>query len=534
MEATEFKDMGLNNDLLFMINEKGFETPTPIQVKAIPLAMQGLDVMGQAQTGTGKTASFGIPILNKVTRGAGTQALIICPTRELCLQVREEIAFLGKRLKIGVLAIYGGQSIELQIRGLEKRPEIIVATPGRLLDHLGRGTIKLNGISYMVLDEADEMLDMGFLPDIEVILAQCPRERQTFLFSATLVDEIRDLGRKFMDHPREVLIEPEERTVAEIDHYFYETSARYKVQTLCRIIDAHQPPTSLVFCRTKRSVDQLAQRLQTRGYNADALHGDMSQKERDNAMGRFRRGAVRILVATDLAARGLDIDLVTHVINFDLPEDPDIYIHRTGRTGRAGRTGEAISIVEPVQRRQLRLIEQHIGKRIRRELLPDRVEAVEGRKEILRSRIMQGMNNSLELYLGMADELCTEYEPRMLMAAALRLLDGDQQEEDLEETVESAVLDTGVHVELPMGRLHGYTPRRLVDYLLANTSLTAEQIGEVEVNSSSSYVEVPMDRVDEVYAFLSDSSRRRKKPGRHKTELPVKTPGPPHKKRKKE
>ncbi len=532
MEVLDFKDMGLKNDLLLMINEKGFEVPTPIQVKAIPLAMSGVDVMGQAQTGTGKTASFGIPILNKVYRAQGVQALIVCPTRELCLQVREEIAFLGRRMRIGVLAIYGGQSIELQIRGLEKNPEIIVATPGRLLDHLSRGTISLNRLSFVVLDEADEMLDMGFLPDIENILSQCPRERQTFLFSATLVDEIRDLGRKFMVEPREVLIKAEERTVAEIDHYFYEANPRFKVETLCRIIDAHQPPTSLVFCRTKRSVDQLAQKLQSRGYNADALHGDMSQRERDAVMGRFRRGTVRILVATDLAARGLDIDLVTHVINFDLPEDADVYIHRTGRTGRAGRTGEAISLVEPGQRRLLRLIEHHIGKRIRRELLPDRAEAVEGRQEILRGRIMQGMNNSLELYLGLADQLCGEYEARMLLAAALKLLDaGQHEEEELEERVANGGLDSGVHVELPFGRLHGYTPRRLMDFLVANTSLTTEQIGEIDIGSSSAYVEVPMEQVDEIYHLLSESGRRRKKNSRGKTDIQSRPAGP-YKKRK--
>ncbi|HWP96831.1 MAG TPA: DEAD/DEAH box helicase [Syntrophomonadaceae bacterium] len=537
MVELDFKDMGLKSDLLHMINEKGFETPTPIQVKAIPLAMSGVDVMGQAQTGTGKTASFGIPILNKVTPTAGVQALIVCPTRELCLQVREEIAFLGRRMRIGVLAVYGGQSIELQLRGLEKGPEVIVATPGRLLDHLQRNTISLSGLQFVVLDEADEMLDMGFMPDIENIFSHCPRERQTFLFSATLVDAVREMGRRFMVEPREVLIEPEERTVAEIDHYFYEVNPRHKVEALCRIIDARQPATSLVFCRTKRSVDQLAHRLQGRGYNADALHGDMSQKERDSVMGRFRRGAVRVLVATDLAARGLDIDLVTHVFNYDLPEDPDIYIHRTGRTGRMGRTGEAITLIEPLQKHQLRLVERHIGRRIRHELLPGGAEAVEGRQEILKGRILQGLNNSVELYLGLADQLIREYDARVILAATLRLLDADpdQPEVELEETVVlNTGLETGVHVELPMGRLHGYTPRRLVEFLVANTSLTPDLIGEIEINSSSSYAEVPMERVDEIYESLSENNRRRKKLNRHKAELQARTVTVPPKKRKKE
>lgn len=379
----DFYQMGLKTDLLKMIDEKGYETPTPIQVQTIPLAIAGRDVMGQAQTGTGKTASFGIPILNKVQKGQGLQALVLCPTRELAVQVCEEIASLGKIMRINVLAVYGGQSIELQFRGLHRHPEIVVGTPGRLLDHMRRGSINLASLKYLVLDEADEMLDMGFLPDIEKVLEECPRERQTFLFSATLVEEVRNLARRFMLEPAVVMIEPEEKTIAILEQCYYLVDYRQKVQVLCRILDLEQPQVSLVFCRTKKGADQLARILNRQGYPADALHGDMSQKERDNVMLRFRQGRTKILVATDVAARGLDIEHITHVINFDLPEDLDGYIHRVGRTGRAGRSGIAVSLVEPHQIKLLRSIEHHIGKKMRRTELPSSEAAWHNQKERL-------------------------------------------------------------------------------------------------------------------------------------------------------
>ncbi|MDR1616377.1 MAG: DEAD/DEAH box helicase, partial [Syntrophomonadaceae bacterium] len=346
MEYFGFEDMDLQQGLLRAISEKGYAEPTPIQELAIPAALAGHDVMGQAQTGTGKTASFGIPILNRIVPGKGLQGLILCPTRELAVQVSEEINSLGIYLSIYTLAVYGGQAITIQFKGLEKNPEIIVATPGRIMDHMNRRSIDLQTLEFIVLDEADEMLDMGFLPDIEKILRNCPKKRQTSLFSATLSERIRNLGKKFMNNPQVFSVSSGECTIAEIQYCFYEVNSQRKLETLCKIIDVKAPASCLIFCRTKRSVGKLAGMLKRYGYSAGALHGDMSQSERDHVMRKFRSNKLSILVATDLAARGLDIDVVSHVINFDLPEAPDIFIHRTGRTGRAGRSGEAITLVD--------------------------------------------------------------------------------------------------------------------------------------------------------------------------------------------
>lgn len=508
MQTQTFNNMGLQTKLLQMIEAKGFDTPTPIQIKAIPPALAGRDVMGQAKTGTGKTAAFGIPMLNKMSPGGGLQSLVLCPTRELAVQVTEEINSLGRGMNLRAMTVYGGQSIELQIRALLRKPELVVGTPGRLMDHMHRGNINLSGLSYVVLDEADEMLDMGFLPDIEKILEQCPTERQTFLFSATLEKDIQKLGAKFMRDPDIILVESPELTVDLTQQYFYEVSPRHKIETICRIMDVDQPSVSLVFCRTKKGADELSRTLNNRGYGADALHGDMSQRERDNVMDRFRKGNISILVATDLAARGLDVDMVTHVFNFDIPEDPDSYVHRIGRTGRAGRDGTAITLVEPKQIRQLRIIEHHIGKKISRQLLPSLQDAMERRQEILTQRLMETARQDLSFYQKIADQIMQEQEPSIMLAAALKLLADGEPELELAE-VEACNGDTA-HVELPVGRMQGMYPRRLVEFITANTSLSPRQVGDIEIQGNTTYVEVPMAKVDEVYEAFTKFNNKQK------------------------
>lgn len=508
MHNDTFANMGLKPRLLQMIGSKGFELPTPIQIKAIPLALAGHDVMGQAQTGTGKTAAFGIPMLNKLIPGRGLQGLVVCPTRELAVQVTEEINSLGKGLNLRSLAVYGGQSIELQIRSLSRSPELVVGTPGRLIDHMQRGNINLTSLSFLVLDEADEMLDMGFLPDIERILEACPAKRQTFLFSATLDENIRKLGGQFMHNPEIILIESPELTVPLTRQCFLEVSPRYKLETFCRLMDVERPAVSLVFCRTKRGADGLAHSLLARGYDAEALHGDMTQRERDNVMERFRKGSVSILVATDLAARGLDVEMVSHVFNYDIPEDPDSYVHRIGRTGRAGRDGSAITFVEPRQTRQLRIIEQHIGKKIIRRNLPSLKDALASRQESLSKRLLESARENLDIYQDMAGELLVDNDARTLLAAALKIIANGEPEMELAE-LENGNYDT-VHVELPLGRVQGINPRRLVDFLCANTSLTPRQVGDIEIQSNTTYVEVPMQKIDEVYEAFNNFESNRK------------------------
>lgn len=508
MYTETFEHMELKPRLLQMIAGKGFAIPTPIQVKAIPPALTGRDVMGQAQTGTGKTAAFGIPMLNRAVPGRGLQGLVVCPTRELAVQVTEEINSLGRGMNIRSLAVYGGQSIEVQIRALGRKPELVIGTPGRLLDHMQRGHISLSKLDFLVLDEADEMLDMGFLPDIEKIVDHCPPERQTFLFSATLNEDIRRLGSQFMHDPDVILIESPELTVPLTRQYFLEVSPRYKIEHFCRLMDVEQPAVSLVFCRTKKGTDMLAHALSDRGYDADALHGDMTQRERDNVMERFRKGNVSILVATDLAARGLDIDMVSHVFNFDIPEDPDSYVHRIGRTGRAGRDGIAITFVEPRQMRQLKLIEHHIGKKIIRRGLPSVKEALASRQESLNRRLLEATQGDMDLYLQMADRLLEENDARTLLAAAIKIMAAEEPEMERAD-LGTASYDTA-HVELPLGRTQGMNPRRLAEYLSANTSLTPRQVGDIEIHSNTSYVEVPMNKVEEVYEAFSHYEANRK------------------------
>ena len=328
-----------------------------------------------------------------------------------------------------------------------------------------------------------------------------PEQRQTFLFSATLVREIRELGRTFMKNPELIVIASPELTVSLTEQYYYEVNPRQKVETICRVIDVDQPPVSLVFCRTKKGADELNRVLNSRGYAADSLHGDMSQRERDHVMERFRKGNIEILVATDLAARGLDVEMVTHVFNYDIPEDPDGYVHRIGRTGRAGRDGVAITLVEPRQIRQLKIIEKHIGKKINRQNLPSLQDAIERRQEMLVNKLIETADQDQGIYQNMAHDLLERYDAQYLLGAALKLIACEAPELET-APVENANPDTA-HIELPMGRFQGVYPRRLVDFLTANTPITPRQVGDIEIQGNSTLVEIPMVYVDQVYAVLS-------------------------------
>ncbi|EXX85542.1 DEAD/DEAH box helicase, partial [Paenibacillus darwinianus] len=331
-----FAEFGLEAKVLQAITELGFEESTPIQDKAIPIALSGTDLIGQAQTGTGKTAAFGIPLINKIpVSEERIVALIMTPTRELAIQVADEIGKLARYKGVRTLPIYGGQEIGRQIRALKKRPHIIIGTPGRLLDHINRKTIKLDDVQTVVLDEADEMLDMGFMEDITSILSLVPEERQTMLFSATMPPNIQKLAQQFLRNPEHVSVIPKNITAPSIEQAYIEVHERQKFEAISRLLDMESPELAIVFGRTKRRVDELSEALQKRGYSADGLHGDLSQNQRDAVMRKFRDGSIDVLVATDVAARGLDVSGVTHVINFDLPQDPESYVHRIGRTGRA-------------------------------------------------------------------------------------------------------------------------------------------------------------------------------------------------------
>jgi Superfamily II DNA and RNA helicases len=402
----------------------GFEEATPIQEQTIPIAMEGRDLIGQAQTGTGKTAAYGIPLVERITGNSEQiQGIVLAPTRELAVQVAEELNKIGEFKGIHSLPIYGGQEMDRQIRALKKRPHIIVATPGRLMDHMRRRTIRLNMIKMVVIDEADEMLNMGFVEDIETILKEIPEERQTLLFSATMPRQIQNLAQKFMKNTMIISIKAKEVTVDTIEQHFIEVLERQKFDVISRLLDIQSPDLAIIFCRTKRRVDEISEALSKRGYSAEAIHGDLSQSKRDSVLRQFKEGTIEILVATDVAARGLDISGVTHVYNFDIPQDPDSYVHRVGRTARAGKTGLAVTLVTPREMGQLRLIEQVTRRKMIRKLVPTIIEAIEGQQRLTMEKLLRVIaEEDIQKYKRVAEELLEENDSVTLLSAALKML----------------------------------------------------------------------------------------------------------------
>ncbi|UNK17076.1 DEAD/DEAH box helicase [Paenibacillus sp. N3/727] len=437
-----FAEFGLEPQVLQAITELGFEEATPIQSQSIPIAISGKDMIGQAQTGTGKTAAFGLPLINKISKDEDRiVALVMAPTRELAIQVAEEIGKLSRFKGIRSLPIYGGQDIGRQIRALKKKPQIIIGTPGRLLDHINRKTIRLDDVQTVVLDEADEMLDMGFMEDIQSILKLVPDERQTMLFSATMPPNIQKLAQQFLKNPEHVSVIPKHVSAPLIDQAYIEVPERQKFEALSRLIDMESPELAIVFGRTKRRVDELAEALQKRGYSADGLHGDLSQHQRDTVMRKFRDGSIDVLVATDVAARGLDVSGVSHVVNFDLPQDPESYVHRIGRTGRAGKEGTAWSFVTPREMDHLHFIERVTRHRIPRKPLPTMAEAIEGKQRVTAERVLDIVEKGeLNEYKGLAIQLLEQYDSVQLLAAAMKLLTGDfKKEADVQLTPEDPI-----------------------------------------------------------------------------------------------
>lgn len=419
-----FYELGLSNKVVQATVEMGFEETTPIQQQTIPLVMADRDIIGQAQTGTGKTAAFAIPLVEKIEIETGlVKGLVVTPTRELAMQVAEEINKIGHFKGVRALPIYGGQDINRQIRALKNKPQVIVGTPGRLMDHMRRKTIKLQQVSMIVLDEADEMLSMGFLEDIEAILREVPEERQTLFFSATMPNTIRDLTRRFMKNPELISIRAKEVTVPNTEQHYIEIHEKQKFDVLCRLLDIQSPELAIVFGRTKRRVDELFEALNKRGYSAEGIHGDLTQAKRDSVMRHFKEGTTEILVATDVAARGLDISGVTHVYNFDIPQDPEGYVHRIGRTGRAGNTGLATTFVTPRELGQLKLIEQITKKKMIRKSIPTVNEVVIGQQRLTIEKLMQVVEEGDILqYKELAEELLEDTDSVTLLSAALKML----------------------------------------------------------------------------------------------------------------
>ncbi len=509
LETKKFGNLSLSKRIYQAIQEMGFEEPSPIQAEAIPLLMEGHDVIGQAQTGTGKTAAFGIPILERLNnRHRAVQALVIAPTRELAIQVAEEIAKLGKFQEARTLAIYGGQSIDRQIMALKRGVQVVVGTPGRLLDHIRRGTLRLQHVRFLVLDEADEMLDMGFIEDIESIIREIPEDRQTLLFSATMPHEIQRLARRYLKEPQMVTVSKDELTVPLIEQEYYEVREKTKLESLCRVIENTDISLAIVFCRTKRGVDELVASLETRGYQADGLHGDLTQAQRDKVMKRFRMGKLNYLVATDVAARGLDIENVSHVINYNIPQDPEVYVHRIGRTGRAGRTGKAITFVVPEEYRQLRLIEKIVGARIVRQNLPSIADIFERQKVQLMDRISNTINEGrLENYNQIVEELSGDYDYFEIASAALKLLldnelpSGEIEEESF-EFGETGARPGMVRLFMNIGRQEEMRPPDIIKLIVEETGVQGRSVGSIRIFDKFCFVEVPKQEAEQIMYSL--------------------------------
>lgn len=429
-----FQDLAISEEILGALTTMGFEAPTPIQQETIPHAIAGKDVIGQAQTGTGKTAAFGIPMIENLDdKTRHIQGLVVAPTRELSIQVAAELNRLGKGKRVRALAIYGGQQMDRQIRALKDRPQIVVATPGRLLDHLRRRTIRLHELNVIVLDEADEMLNMGFIDDIKTILKAVPAERQTLLFSATMPQAIRELATTLMKDPVEIKVKTKEMTVENIEQYFMEIPERQKFDTLTNHFDIQAPELAIVFTRTKKRVDEITDGLQVRGFRAEGIHGDLTQSRRSAVLNKFKHKQIEILVATDVAARGLDISGVTHVYNFDIPQDPESYVHRIGRTGRAGRKGVAISFVTPREIPHLRLIEKVTKSKMKRLTPPTNAEIIRGKQQATVQRLVEVIENeTLQPFHDSANDLLNEYDSVTVVSAALKLLTKERNDKPVQ------------------------------------------------------------------------------------------------------
>jgi len=533
-DRIRFEDLGLSEATLKAIAELGYEEPTPIQAKTISRLQADADVIAQAQTGTGKTAAFALPIIDRIDRSQRMpQALIMTPTRELAVQVAEAFHSYSKYHRITVLPVYGGQPIDRQLRALDRGVHVVVGTPGRILDHIRRNTLKLDHVRTVVLDEADEMLDMGFIEDIESILQTTPESRQTALFSATMPGPIANLAKRYMRDAERISVKSEHMTVSATRQVYYEVGRRDKFEVLARILDFEAPTSAIIFCRTKSDVDSLGERLIARALPAETLHGDLSQVQRDRVMGRFRSGQVELLVATDVAARGLDIEHVSHVINFDIPLDPEIYVHRIGRTGRAGRTGVAVTLVTPRERRLLHLIERVTGAPIQRLRLPTIADVVarrrEGFKETLRETLAQG---GLESYTILAEELGEEYSPTDLAAAAFKLLLSEPQttEDKLavdDEDERNDRRDRGpaprrrersfgpergmVRLYLNVGRDDSVRPADIVGAIANEAHIPGRAIGAIELFDNFSFVEIPEQHQERVVRALKRTAIRGQK-----------------------
>ena len=504
---TTFAELGLSPPILTALAELGYEAPTAIQGRTIPALLAGRDLVGQAQTGTGKTAAFALPILERLDISRPQlQALVLAPTRELAIQVAEATHAYGKHLPgLRVLPVYGGQPMHQQLRRLKHGVHVVVGTPGRILDHLRRGSLVFTDLKTVVLDEGDEMLRMGFIDDVESILRQIPGAHQTALFSATMPGEIRRIAERHLSDPVTVQSEHKTLTVPTVEQRYLHVAERQKLEALTRILDLEAPEAALIFVGTKLGAADVAERLQARGYEAEAMHGDMNQAQRESVIRRLRDGQVEIVVATDVAARGLDVERISHVVNYDMPHDPESYVHRIGRTARAGRAGIAVLFVTPREARMIAVIERYTGQRVKPMRMPSEADVVARRNAVFKERLRKAVAaDDLEPYLSLVEELAEEdgFGMAEIAAAAAKLARGDQPlgivEPPPEREAVPAEEDGMVRLFIDAGRTSGIGPGDIVGAIANEADVPGKAIGAIDIYDRFTFLEVPAEYRDRI------------------------------------
>jgi len=513
-----FDDLGLSAEALNSINKKGFEEPTAIQSITIPVMLRDdTNIIAQAQTGTGKTAAFGLPLIEMVNVDAKTvQALILVPTRELAIQVSEEINSLKGDKDIKIVPIYGGQSIDQQLRSLKKGVHIVVGTPGRVIDHLKRKTLRIGKIEHLILDEADEMLNMGFIDDMEEIMKHTNSDKRTLLFSATIPKKIKDLARKYMDGYELLTVKKEPLTTNLTEQIYFEVKASDKFEALCRIIDIEDNFYGLVFCRTKRDVDSVVAHLMDRGYDSGAIHGDFSQAQRERTLGKFKKQKINILVATDVAARGIDVNNLTHVINYSLPQDPELYVHRIGRTGRAGNEGTAVTFITSSEYKGLMFIQRFAKTDIRRSKIPEVEDIIKAKKKKIYDDLTAILEDEIDAkYYNWANKLLEDNNPTKILAAILNYsfeeeLNPDSYGEIKEVGSKGKQLDQQGKARLfvAIGKRDKINARKLVELIMSKVSIKSKQISEIQVMEKFSFITVPFEKAEKIVISFKKKGRQ--------------------------
>ncbi len=536
-DLKKFRDLGISEAMLDALRKKGFEEPTPIQAKTIPFLLSSKkDLIGKAQTGTGKTAAFGIPLIENIVSNKGhVQVLILAPTRELAIQVTEELASFGAAYQTRIISIYGGQPIDRQIARIKRGVDIVVGTPGRIIDHLNRKTLDISKIAYLVLDEADEMLNMGFIEDIESIMKMAPKQKRTVLFSATMPDHIERLAKNYMNEYELISVASDNSGRKNIEQIYFEVAQSDKFEALYRIIDVEESFYGMVFCRTKIDVEEIANKLINRGSRADQIHGDLSQGQREKVLQKFRDKKINILVATDVAARGLDVDNLTHVINYSLPQDPESYVHRIGRTGRAGKSGTAITLITPSEYRKLISLQKMANTKITKQKVPNVQEVIDSKKQ----RIMGAISKTIEDgdfsdLEEVANEILTNSpDPKIALAALLKLSFKDElNESNYNEIADpfkkrdynsyddrgAGSYKSGRHnsyvdrkgtarLFIARGRNDNMDPRKLVEFIQRETGINQSKIDDVKVFDSFSFFAVPFVDAENILRFFQKNAK---------------------------